>query len=210
MSREALFALALPLCVIAFGCSHPGSDRCSLPPIQAPVLTSTDFSEGADIPVALSCDGSDRLPSLRWEVPPPGVRSFAIRVDDPDAPHGVFHHWLAWDLPASSHGVSGALPPGSHQADNDFGQRGWRGPCPPPGTRHRYLFEVIPLNAVLGLADGTPRATVEHAIDAHRIDDACGYATSGRITGVYRRPEPTTPEPTTPEPTTPKPTTQPR
>lgn len=139
------------------------------------------------MPAAITCDGVDRLPRLSWVAPPAGTRSYALRVNDPDAPGGVFHHWLAWNIPASARGLGPELPAGVRQADNDFSEHGYRGPCPPPGPPHHYYFELIPLDAPLSAPDGAPRAEVERELAEHRIDDDCGYATEGRLVGVYRR-----------------------
>ena len=100
-------------------------------------LVSPVLTEGAPFPVAYTCDGDDRSPPLQWSGSPAGTKSFAVVVDDPDAPGGTFGHWVAWEISATRRGLEeGAGKPGAkdfQQGTNDFGTLGYRGPCPPPG-----------------------------------------------------------------------------
>lgn len=120
------------------------------------VLSSPAFPPGGEIPAAYTCVGRDVSPPLQWSGAPPGTRSFVLAVVDPDAPSGLFHHWAVYDIPAGRHGlpggeragtargVAGHRPP---EAINDFGRRGYGGPCPPPGRGvHRYAFELLALD----------------------------------------------------------------
>ena len=108
-------------------------------------LTSPAFASGGRIPVRYTCDGAGLSPPLRWTAPPPGTRSFALTVIDPDAPGGPFVHWVAAGIPASSRSLAaGAHAP--REAANSAGSRGWMGPCPPSGT-HRYVFTLRAVGA---------------------------------------------------------------
>jgi Raf kinase inhibitor-like YbhB/YbcL family protein len=64
-------------------------------------LTTSAFEAGADIPRQFTCDGADISPALTWSAPPDGTRSFALIVDDPDAPGGTWVHWVLYDLPGT-------------------------------------------------------------------------------------------------------------
>ena len=100
-------------------------------------LGSTAFQSGQPIPRCHTCDGEDLSPLLRWTNVPDEARSLALIVDDPDAPRGVFAHWVAWGLDphAGELGEGEAAP---DEGRNDFRTTGYRGPCPPPGHgRHR-------------------------------------------------------------------------
>jgi Raf kinase inhibitor-like YbhB/YbcL family protein len=128
---------------------------------QTFTLASPDF--GPDKPIddrfsfrGLGCNGANVSPALSWENPPPGTKSFALMVHDPDAVTGGagIWHWVIIDIPASANGIpqgagtnEGAmLPAGSRQIRNDYEQTGWGGPCPPKGKPpHRYNFTLYAL-----------------------------------------------------------------
>lgn len=125
---------------------------------SAMAVSSPAFAADQSIPAEFSCDGANRSPPLRWTDPPAGTRSFAVIVEDPDAPSGTFRHWGLYDLPPdrrqleSGDGNRQSL----HQARNDFGKIGYSGPCPPRGQgAHRYRFRLLALN-VPRLQLGTP------------------------------------------------------
>jgi Raf kinase inhibitor-like YbhB/YbcL family protein len=134
------------------------------------------FSEAAGIPERYTCDGADRSPALHWSAEPAGTQSFALIMDDPDAPGGVFTHWLVWDIPAYVH----SLPEGNEHASlgkaglNDFGKRGYGGPCPPKARGpHRYFYRVFALDAPsLDLPEGSRRAALEKAVRKHALAEA--------------------------------------
>lgn len=114
-------------------------------------ILSTAFRSGERIPDVYTCKGADRSPPLTWSQPPQGTRTFALIMDDPDAPGGTFTHWIAWNIPSSLR----ALPEGVHlktldpdirEGKNDFGAIGYRGPCPPRGHGvHHYRFRLFAL-----------------------------------------------------------------
>jgi len=129
------------------------------------------FAEGSDIPGRLTCDGEDLSPALSWTGEPPATQSFAIIVDDPDAPRGTWTHWLLWDIPAHVHSISEGASVGAigKSGTNDFGKLGYGGPCPPPGRGpHRYFFRLFALDTpALGLRRGAKRAAVDAALKKH-------------------------------------------
>jgi Raf kinase inhibitor-like YbhB/YbcL family protein len=114
------------------------------------VLTSPGLPPAGDIPKQYTCDGSDISPSLAWSNVPPKTASFALVVEDPDAPGGTFRHWAAYNIPVATT----SLPAGYHagapapfaEARNDFGKTGYNGPCPPPGQTHHYVFTLLALS----------------------------------------------------------------
>jgi Raf kinase inhibitor-like YbhB/YbcL family protein len=141
-------------------------------------MTSTAFSAGEMIPKKFTCDGPDVSPQLAWNDAPAGTQSFALIVDDPDAPVGTWVHWVLYDLLASARelpeGVAKQeqLPSGARQGRNDFGKTGYGGPCPPPGKPHRYFFKLYALDAKLNLKAGATKADVERALKGHALGQA--------------------------------------
>lgn len=135
-------------------------------------LESTAFGANEMIPFLYTCDGQDISPELRWDAPPPGTQSLALIVDDPDAPSGIFVHWVLYDLPPETRHLPQAvaatpiLPDGGTQGKNDFGKLGYGGPCPPSGV-HRYFFKLYALDRELELKSGATKAQLEAAIDGH-------------------------------------------
>jgi Raf kinase inhibitor-like YbhB/YbcL family protein len=149
-------------------------------------LTTTAFPAGGPIPARYTCDGEDRSPPLAWSGAPAGTAAFALIVDDPDAPRGVFTHWVLYNLPADAGELPEGVPAterlanGALQGVNDFGRVGYSGPCPPPGPAHRYRFTLYALDTALRLG---PRATKQAALDAMR-----GHVLAqGQLTGTYQR-----------------------
>ena len=118
------------------------------------VLSSPAFRAGKTIPRAYTCDGASRIVPLRWSGAPAAARSFALLVDDPDAPSGTFTHRLAWAIPGTSHALAGVAP---REGTTSAGRIGWVGPCPPSGT-HRYVFRLYALGSPLRLARGADKA----------------------------------------------------
>jgi Raf kinase inhibitor-like YbhB/YbcL family protein len=147
-------------------------------------LMSAAWHEGGSVPQenllnGSGCGGSNVSPELHWSGAPSGTRSFALTIFDPDAPSGAgWWHWVVFnipgavfELPAGAGGKgSRNLPPGSVQCQNDYGESGYGGPCPPPGPTHRYLVRVYALNVEkLPFGSDTPPARVAKQIEAHSI-----------------------------------------
>ena len=148
-------------------------------------LASTAFGQGEPIPINFSCDGSDISPPLQWDAPPAGTQSFALIVDDPDAPVGTWVHWVLYDLPAESRDLPEAVPPdaelpaGGLHGQNSWKRLGYGGPCPPSGT-HRYFFKLYTLDIALGLESGAAAEQVRKAMGGHVLAE-------GELMGTYSR-----------------------
>jgi Raf kinase inhibitor-like YbhB/YbcL family protein len=142
-------------------------------------LTSPAFRDGETIPVRFTCEGDDEQPPLAWSHPPEGTRSFALVMDDPDAPAGSFTHWLLHDIPAAAT----AILPGESLGTSlvtSFHRRGYGGPCPPPGhPPHRYVFALHALDVDHLDVHGTGREALDRALRPHTLAVA-------RLTGSYQ------------------------
>lgn len=133
-------------------------------------LQSSAFNDGDEMPVRMTCEGDDVSPQLAWDGVPEGTKSFALIVDDPDAPDPLapkmtWVHWVMYDLPADMREISEAqkdFPAGTQHGLNDWKRPGYGGPCPPIG-RHRYFHKLYALDCLLGDL-GTP--TKEQLLDA--------------------------------------------
>jgi Raf kinase inhibitor-like YbhB/YbcL family protein len=149
-------------------------------------LRTSDFANGADIPRQFTCTGEDRSPALDWHDAPAGTESFALIVDDPDAPVGTWVHWVIFNIPGAAHSLAGGiekkdpLADRTRQGQNDFRKIGYNGPCPPPGNAHRYFFKLYALNAELSLGPGATKSALEHAMEGHILGQA-------QWMGRYRR-----------------------
>jgi Raf kinase inhibitor-like YbhB/YbcL family protein len=152
-------------------------------------LTSSAFQDGAEIPSVHTCEGTDASPPLAWSGAPAGTKSFALIVDDPDAPDPdapkqTWVHWLVYNLPPSSSGLPGAvasrdLPSGTREGPNDFKRTGYGGPCPPIG-RHRYFFKLYALDTVLPDLGSPTKAKLEKALEGHVLAKA-------QLMGTYEK-----------------------
>jgi Raf kinase inhibitor-like YbhB/YbcL family protein len=150
-------------------------------------LWSTAFEEGAMLPPRLTCDGSGVSPSLQWEDVPDGTQSFALVCEDPDAPRGLFIHWLLYNLSAGSRELEEGIPGdevlsnGAQQGTNSFGDVGYGGACPPKGDReHRYIFKLHALDTDLAVGPGANREELLTAMRNHVLADA-------QLMGKYKR-----------------------
>jgi Raf kinase inhibitor-like YbhB/YbcL family protein len=142
-------------------------------------ITSSAFQEGGNIPSKFTCDGSDTSPPLQITGVPSEAKSLVLIADDPDAPSGLFTHWLVWNIPPLTNSISeGSAPKGVH-GTNDFGKPDYKGPCPPPGT-HRYSFKIYALDRELDLRGGAKRSQLDAAMKGHVI-------AQGVLVGRYAR-----------------------
>src|SRR6266550_8444606 len=109
-------------------------------------ISSSAFQEGGNIPSKFTCDGADANPPLRVEGAPAEAKSLALIADDPDAPVGLFTHWLVWNIDPKTTEIAENSPPnGAVQGTNDYPNLGYGGPQPPSGT-HRYYFKIFALD----------------------------------------------------------------
>ena len=141
-------------------------------------ISSTTFSSGEMIPKKFTCDGPDVSPQLSWKDAPASAQSFALVMDDPDAPVGTWVHWVIYNLPANTKelpeglGKQEQLASGGLQGRNDFRKIGYGGPCPPPGKPHRYFFKLYALDAKLNPSAGANKAELERAMKDHVLGEA--------------------------------------
>jgi Raf kinase inhibitor-like YbhB/YbcL family protein len=139
-------------------------------------LMSSAFADGTTIPRLHSCEGADLSPPLEWSGAPAGALSFALIMDDPDAPGGTWNHWLLYDIPPDWQTLPQGFQPSkpSVSGANDFGKIGYGGPCPPKGRgAHRYFFRLYALDAhTLGLAPGIKRGELDRALKGHILAEA--------------------------------------
>lgn len=124
------------------------------------------------MPARFARERGNISPPLEFANVPPNARSLAIVMDDPDAPHGTFTHWLVWNLPPSTSMIlENQLPAGARIGRNDFGDVGYGGPRPPSGT-HRYFFHAYALKQTLELPRGASRRELERMLEAHLLETA--------------------------------------
>jgi Raf kinase inhibitor-like YbhB/YbcL family protein len=150
-------------------------------------ITSTAFQSGGSIPSKYTCEDRDLSPPLAWSGAPPGTKSFALIVDDPDAPDPkapkmTYVHWVLYNIPPDAGALPGAsrtLPAGTRQGKNDGSRTGYGGPCPPIG-RHRYFFKIYALDTVLPDREGLTKVEVEKAMEGHVL----GHA---ELVGTYQK-----------------------
>ncbi len=148
-------------------------------------MTSSAFPSGGNIPSKYACDGANVSPSLSWSGAPAGTKSLALICEDPDAPNGLWVHWVLYNLPATTTALAekveatGPLPGGAKQGTNDFQKIGYGGPCPPPGKAHRYFFKLYALDADLALKPGATRKDLLRAMEHHIVAE-------GQLVGMYQ------------------------
>jgi len=148
-------------------------------------VKSEAFEEGGMIPKKYTCDGEDASPPLSWTGVPEGTKALALICDDPDAPVGTWVHWVIFNIPPDTTGLSENIPPervlesGARQGRNDFGNIGYGGPCPPRGT-HRYYFKLYALDKKVDLEPGATKDGLLKAMEGHILAE-------GRLMGRYKR-----------------------
>ena len=155
---------------------------------MALVIESAAFHAGGSIPQSYTCEGDDVSPPLTWRGAPSGTRSFAIIVDDPDAPDPkapkmTWVHWVVYNVPANTHslaeGASHALPHGARTGRNDWKRSGYQGPCPPIG-RHRYFHKLYALDTELPDLHEPTKPQLETAMKGHILAHA-------ELVGTYQK-----------------------
>lgn len=149
-------------------------------------ISSDAFAEGERIPVQFSCNGENVSPPLSWGDPPAGTESLAVICDDPDAPSGLFTHWVLVNIPPDSRGLprgvkkTPVLDDGSIHGANSYGKLEYSGPCPPPGRPHRYYFRIYALDIPLKLRSPADRRAVDNAMKGHILAE-------GELLGIFSR-----------------------
>src|SRR6185312_263603 len=149
-------------------------------------LTSAAFEPNREIPSAYTADGANSPPPLAWDDPPPGTQSFALIVDDPDAPGPrapkmTWVHWVVYNLQAGVRALAeGAkLPAGVREGINDWKRPGYGGPSPPVG-QHRYFFKLFALGTELPDLGLPTKAALERAMEGHVLARAA-------LVGTYQK-----------------------
>lgn len=142
-------------------------------------LTSDAFANGQSIPAKYSCVGRNISPPLTWNEPPASTGSFALIVEDPDAPSGTWVHWVLFNIPADRRSLEEDLPITGKNVDpnaiyagkNSWGDIGYGGPCPPSGT-HRYFFKFYALDTVISLLPGATKEQLLKEMKGHILAQA--------------------------------------
>lgn len=176
---SCLIAVLILICPLAVSAETKGGKEMKIN------VGSTAFTEAGMIPRQYTCDGEDMSPPLSWSGIPEGTKSIAIIADDPDAPGGMWVHWVVYNLPPDLKGLPENVPAqktlakGGIQGQTDFRRIGYGGPCPPSGT-HRYFFKVYALDAILDLDPGAIKKRLLNAMEGHILAE-------GELMGKYKR-----------------------
>jgi Raf kinase inhibitor-like YbhB/YbcL family protein len=169
--QKAIIVGALAIALVALASFAAGGARMK--------ITSSAFQEGGNIPPKFTCDAGDSSPPLRIAEIPSGAKTLALVVDDPDAPRGLFTHWIVWNISPQTNAIAEGSAPQGVQGTNDFGKSGYGGPCPPSGT-HRYYFKIFALDRELNLPSGTKRNQLDAAMKGHVV-------AQGELIGRYAK-----------------------
>jgi Raf kinase inhibitor-like YbhB/YbcL family protein len=180
--------LALPSAVVVIGLSLAGCRATPGPALTSGgetvklEVTSAAFAHEGDIPAKHTCDGDDVSPPLAWTPGPAGTLSYALVMDDPDAPGGTWVHWVVWNIAAPSLPEAlGRDVMAPAQGTTSWRRVGYGGPCPPPPTgTHRYYFKVYALDTILDLSAVTSKDGLLEAMAGHVLGQ-------GELMGRYRR-----------------------
>ncbi len=186
-----ILALSSVVLLAVAGCGGGGGSGTELE--QGPAAAGFRFTEasavaeGEPIDARFTCDGEDVSPALTWEGVPEGTGELALVLEDPDAPGATFTHWLVYGLGPTVTGLppgdkdwTGYGPGAPREGENDFGDTGYGGPCPPGGEEHRYTFRLLSLDAPLELEPGAGRTAFDDAVAPHVLAEA-------RLTATYAR-----------------------
>jgi Raf kinase inhibitor-like YbhB/YbcL family protein len=189
VNRQTWYRLLVTVCLLVLaGCR--GAELQDTPAVAGDstlALSSPVFGDGGAIPAQYTCDGQDVSPPLAWSGRPSGTESFALIVDDPDAPAGTWVHWVIYDLPAETRQLPEGVPADDRLADggvqgrNSWPKMGYGGPCPPSGTHH-YFFKLYALDIMLGADPGLGKAELLAALEGHVLAQA-------QLVGTYARQE---------------------
>lgn len=196
-SRFLQIVTAFVLLGLPSACAAPESTPGSVPDSSAAqessseegthefVVESSAYLDGDEIPTRFTCEGEDLSPPIAWNGVPEDAISFALIMEDPDAPIGTWVHWVVYNLPAETIDLSAGvgsgpgLPDGALHGRNDWGDAAYGGPCPPGGT-HRYFIYVFALDTVLDLPAGASSADVRDTMKGHILGQA-------QLMGKYSR-----------------------
>ena len=175
-------AVILLTCMFAISRALPVYAEAIAESIQ---FETSAFENGGSIPSEYTCGGKDQSPAFTWSKGPQGTMSYAIVAEDPDAPAGIWTHWILYDLPPTVFNLPGAVPAIQQLANaekhgmNDFGRLGYKGPCSPSGT-HRYFFRMYALSSALDFKNPPKRDEFLKAIEGKVLAE-------GQWSGKYER-----------------------
>lgn len=154
----------------------------STPPATFTLTTNAFLDTGA-LPVLYTCDGKDISPQLTWSNPPAKTQSFAMIIDDKDAPNGIFYHWVLFNLPSDTKELAEGItqfPSGTVIGQNSWNKDQYNGPCPPKGSIHTYWITLYALDTKLDLPTTTDGKSLEEAVKNHTLSTA-------KLSMVYMR-----------------------
>jgi len=150
-------------------------------------IKSSSFHDGGMIPSKYTCEDENISPQLHWNEVSKNVKSYAIILDDPDAPGGNFVHWIIFNIPGDMKELHENVTPSRNIPDevmlgtNSFGRIGYGGPCPPPGKPHHYYFRLYALDTILHhIESGATKERLEKAMEGHIV-------AKGELMGMYKR-----------------------
>jgi Raf kinase inhibitor-like YbhB/YbcL family protein len=186
--RSALVTVLILVVVIAGGCtsivpsspssptpSYPAGQQMNSPaPLAAFSIRAASLTPGSILPDVYTCKGAGETPEVSWDGVPPGTKSLALVLDDPDAPDGRFTHWIVFNIPPDSRGLARAQPNakvlanGAQQGETSAGSRAYYPPCPPIGSAHRYVFRLyaVDMDITQPTAD---RDSINWALTGHTL-----------------------------------------
>jgi Raf kinase inhibitor-like YbhB/YbcL family protein len=146
-------------------------------------IFSNSFKNNEYIPKKFTCEGLDVSPHLQWENVPDGTKSYVLIVDDPDAPVGIWVHWVVYNIPANIKSFTENINFKNTQIKqglNDFGKLNYGGPCPPRGKPHRYFFKIYAVDIPTDFKEGLTKNEIINKISSHIIDEA-------ELIGLFKR-----------------------
>jgi Raf kinase inhibitor-like YbhB/YbcL family protein len=154
----------------------PPTEETAPPETDLMKLTSPEFEEGRMMPDKFGCKGAGVSPPLNWTEPPTGTQSFALIMDDPDAPYGTWVHWVLYNIPADSRSLPENVPGDLTLADGSMhGKNSWPSlntkygsPCPPSG-QHRYVFKLYALDIMLTADPGLTKEELLNLMEGHSL-----------------------------------------
>lgn len=178
-TQDSIATVMALMLVIVSSTVWAGSDS-----VHHMTITSPAFTNHGPIPVVYTCDGRSISPELNWSRVPDHTQSLALIVEDPDAPHTTWVHWVVYNLPADIDGLGRnikpeQLPPSARQGLNSWHRTGYGGPCPPAG-RHRYFFRLYALDTMLPNLHKPDADALRQAMSGHILEKA-------RLVGLYKR-----------------------
>ncbi len=169
MVMRLTFIAVLAAVSLLTACQAPALDTSGAVAFK---LSSPAFADGGSIPRIYTCQGNSLSPELNWSEAPTSAKSFALIMDDPDAPGGTFTHWVLFDMPAGTKQLAEDTGSIGVSGNNSSGRAGYTGPCPPSGS-HRYYFRLYALDVPsLNLKAGAARGEVEAAMKNHIVGTA--------------------------------------